>query len=197
MVKWSIFSIVTILQVLLIVYFKDIMFFWDTVQFAGMHGSYFYENGFGLFLPQELDSGHPPLFGNFIAFAWKLFGKTLVVSHFLMIPFLILNLFLALKIGEYFNPETPWLFMLLMFACPFYIGHSILVSPDILLVSGFLLCLYAIAGKNSLLAYLGAILLCLISIRGCMLAFAFLTFVILRNRKELRNQLHMILYSYL
>jgi len=193
MQKWSIFSIVLIIQILLVFYFKDAVFFWDTVQFAGMHGSYFFENGFSLFLPQEMDSGHPPLFGNFLALSWKLFGKSLQVSHFVMLPFLILNLFLALKIGEYFSPKRSWLFMVLMFVCPYYLGHSILVSPDIILISAFLLCLYAIVEEEASYAYIGATLLCLISMRGCMLAAGFLLFIIIRNRKDLKSQLRLML----
>lgn len=140
-----------------------------------------------------MDSGHPPLFGFLVAATWKIFGKNLIVSHFMMIPFLILNLLLALKIGEYFTPNQPWMFLLFMFVCPFYLGHSILVSPDVLLVSGFLLCLYAIIESKQLLAYLGAALLCLISMRGCMMGLAFLLFILIRNRKDIRAHLHMIL----
>lgn len=186
MAKWSIFSIVLILQLLLVVMYQDAPFFWDTIQFAGMHGSYFFENGFSFFLPEHLDSGHPPLFGNLLALTWSIFGKTLMVSHFFMLPFLVLNLFLALKIGEYFTPESPWMFMLLMFVCPFYLGHSILVSPDIILVSGFLLCMYAIIKNSRVSALFGAILLCLISMRGFMVASAFLLFILIKNRNNLR-----------
>ncbi len=193
MQKWSIFSIVVLCQIALLIYFRDAVFFWDTIQFAGMHASHFYENGFSFFLSQEMDSGHPPLFGNILALAWTLFGKSLIVSHFFMLPFLILNLFLALKIGEYFTPERPWLFMLLMFVCPYYLGHSILVSPDLVLISGFLMSLYAIAERKISLAYIAAILLCLISMRGCMIAAAFLIFICLKNRKEIRSHWNIIL----
>ena len=62
-------------------------FFWDTVQLASKHAHHFYENGLRWTpLPPEIDSGHPPVFGYYLALAWTCFGKTLPASHCAMPP---------------------------------------------------------------------------------------------------------------
>ncbi|MEK7253678.1 MAG: hypothetical protein AAB316_02970, partial [Bacteroidota bacterium] len=76
-------------------------FFWDTIQLASKHAHFFYDTDFqSLILPENIDSGHPPAFGMYLALVWKIFGKTLTVSHFAMLPFLWGIVFFILKIGE-------------------------------------------------------------------------------------------------
>ncbi|MBL0080448.1 MAG: hypothetical protein IPP53_15465 [Bacteroidetes bacterium] len=61
-------------------------FFWDTVLTSKI-AQYFYENGFGnLIVPIDLDAGHPPFFQIYLSILWKLFGKSLLVSHLAMLP---------------------------------------------------------------------------------------------------------------
>ena len=125
---------------------KDHPFFWDTVQLGSKQAHFFYENGFSSFiLPVEIDSGHPPFFGAYLALMWQLFGKTLAVSHFAMLPFLLGNVYLLSKMAEWLRPDhrPSWL-LLFAFADPVLASQSILVSPDIALVFFFLLGLCGI-----------------------------------------------------
>ena len=63
---------------IIILLVQDHVFFWDTVQLGAKHAYWYYENNFqSLLLPTEIDSGHPPLFGMYLAFCWLLFGKSL------------------------------------------------------------------------------------------------------------------------
>ena len=55
-----------------------------------------------LLLPDRMDSGHIPSFGMYIAFFWKLFGRTLLVSHLAMLPFVLLLLWQTHKLVSYF-----------------------------------------------------------------------------------------------
>jgi hypothetical protein len=65
-------------------------FFWDTVQLASKHAHFFYETDFrSIILPNEIDSGHIPTLGFYLALIWKIAGKTLMVSHLSMLPFVI------------------------------------------------------------------------------------------------------------
>jgi hypothetical protein len=88
-IKFHLYFLFAILFIL--TYFnKEHFLFWDTVQLAGKHGLFFYENNFLSFvLPNEIDSGHIPFFGFYLAIIWKIFGKSLVVSHFAMLPFML------------------------------------------------------------------------------------------------------------
>ncbi len=145
-------------------------FFWDTIQFAGKHGLWYFEEGlFSGFLPPELNSGHPPSFGIYQAAVWKLFGNSLTASHFSLLPFLWLNLYYSLRIGGKILGQQGWLFALALAICPFYLGHSTLVSPDLILVTGFLMTLYGCLRSQQLSIIIGSLLLALISIRGQMI----------------------------
>ena len=65
-------------------------FFWDTVQLSSKQAHFYYTNGYkDLLLPNSIDSGHPPIMGMALAFLWKIFSKSLIVSHLFIFPFLI------------------------------------------------------------------------------------------------------------
>ena len=158
---------------------RNNLFFWDTVQLASKHGHFFYYTSFSsIILPEEIDSGHVPAFGLYIAFCWKIFGKILMVSHFAMLPFLFGIGYYLLKIGELLigKKNAPWL-LLLCFADPVLLGQSVLVSPDLMLVCFFLMGLYAIlANKSDWLVLLAVLGLGLTSMRGMMVAVGLFVF---------------------
>ncbi len=157
---------------MLVVWARNHIFFWDTVQFAGRHGDWYLSNGLlSGGLPEHLDSGHPPTFGIYIATLYGIFGCHLMTAHFAMLPFLLANLFYAFKLGKLILDDRYWVYMLAMLLCPFYLGHSIMVSPDIILVTGFLACLYGILNKQKKSFVVGSILLSVISVRGMIVLF--------------------------
>ena len=126
---------------------KDNFFFWDTIQLASQHAHFFYENNiFPTFLlPDEMDSGHPPTFGFYLAFMWKIFGKTLTVSHLSMLPFLIGIIWQGWRLAEkVVGDGWALLFLLLLIVCPVVAGQAVLVSPDVALLFFFLMALNGI-----------------------------------------------------
>jgi len=153
---------------------SDHIFFWDTVQLASKHAHWYYEQQFQyFFLPDNINSGHPPLFGIYLAFCWTVFGKTLMVSHFSVFPFLLGIVLLLFKIGVHFgNIKNAKYLMLLVLIDPFFAGQSILVSPDIVLIFAFLWCIYGILKTQFYTILLSTILLGLISMRGMMVVFS-------------------------
>ncbi|MCC6726003.1 MAG: glycosyltransferase family 39 protein, partial [Saprospiraceae bacterium] len=162
-------------------------FFWDTVQLASKHGHHFYETNFQSFiLPNEIDSGHPPIFGAYLALAWKLFGKTLPVSHFAMLPFIFGIVILLMQIGKKLLGEknAVWL-PLLSFADPVLASQSILVSPDIIVVCFFLASVWAIWQKKPWLLTIGITVLALVSMRGMMLCTALFAFAFITSPEKL------------
>ena len=137
------------------VFSLDHIFFWDTVQLGSRHAHWFYDTNFSnILLPNDLDSGHPPLFGIYLAFLWKLFGKSLIVSHLAMLPFLLGILIQSFLLAKYFlGVKYAWTFPLILLANPCYLGHSILISPDIVLLFFFLLSFYSILKNRKILTY--------------------------------------------
>lgn len=145
-------------------------FFWDTIQLAAKQAHFFYETDFqSIILPQEMDSGHPPAFGMYLAACWKLFGKSLPVSHLAMLPFLLGTIFLVFKIGKYFvdGKHAFWL-LLLLAADPTLASQSLLISPDIALVFFFLLGFWSLLEERKILLMLAIAGLGLVSLRGMM-----------------------------
>lgn len=172
---------------------KDNPFFWDTVQLASKQAHFFYESGFSnLILPVEIDSGHPPSFGFYIASCWKVFGKTLPVSHFAMLPFLIGNLWLLFFIGKHYLGAYGTWFPFLCFVDPTLSAQSILVSPDIVLIFFFLLSWFAIIKDQEKLLAFAIMGLGLISMRGWMVAVALFIFSLFQSRTARTSMGHFI-----
>ena len=135
---------------------RENFFFWDTVQLGSIHGQYYFDNNFSsFFLPENIDSGHPPTFGIYIALVWKLFGKSLMVSHFAMLPFLFGIIFYLEKLGKYFfqNSIFTFAFLLLLLLDPCLAGQAILVTPDIVVVFFFLMSLDGIFNEKRKICY--------------------------------------------
>lgn len=155
---------------------QDYPFFWDTVQLASKHAHHFYDNGLRWTpLPPEIDSGHPPVFGYYLAWVWSFAGKTLPAGHWAMFPFLCGIVWLVFRLGRRLGgPEWAAWAVPLVFFDPVLAGQSALVSPDIVLLFSFLLAVDGLLGRNNLLVTLGVFGLCAISTRGMMTAAALL-----------------------
>ncbi len=185
--------ILTALAVGLNLLVRNNSFYWDTVQLASKHAHFFYENGFSSFiLPPEIDSGHPPTFGALLAFCWMTFGKTLAVSHLMILPFSVGILWLAYSIGKYYLGEWAVAFPILCFLDPTLSAQTILVSPDVLVIFFFLLCWYSIIYDREKLLAAGVMALGMLSMRGMMIGFALFIFSLFRKTKEPANINHVL-----
>lgn len=145
-------------------------FFWDTIQLASRHADFFYYNDFSsIILPNEIDSGHIPTLGIYIAAIWKIFGRSLFVSHIAMLPFVLGIVWQAIRLIRKFIPEK-WQFaaIIILLLDPTLLAQCTLVSPDVLLVFFFLMALNnLVLGKRQL--YIVALIgLTLSSMRGMM-----------------------------
>jgi hypothetical protein len=174
----------TLFAFLLLLAVGDHIFFWDTIQLASKHAHWYYENNFQYFLlPDEIDSGHPPAFGMYLALIWKLFGKSLLVSHLAMLPFLSLLMFGLIKLGKHYGGEGVWWALpLLALADPVMLGQLTLVSPDLALMAFFLLGWYAILTSKQGLKVVAAVCLAVISTRGMMVVVLLFLFECWYNR---------------
>ncbi|CAN5389368.1 hypothetical protein BH10BAC1_BH10BAC1_15260 [soil metagenome] len=169
---------------LLTIFSLNIPFFWDSTFFSGL-SVHFYENGMnGFVAPLQNDTGGFPLYSSYLTLMWKCFGKTLTVSHFAMFPFLIGVAVEFFKLAKRFlNDRTIILAMILLLIEPVFMTQAMLMGYDIIIAYFFLLSLNALYSKRTLLYSIALILLCLISIRGIMLASALFIIDILLNRK--------------
>jgi hypothetical protein len=143
-------------------------FFWDTILLSSKYAHWFIQTNFQSFiLPRDLDAIHPPTFGLYLALVWKCFGKSLLVSHLAMLPFLLGIVWqLYLLCSYFFRKKYLFVVILFMLADTTFLGQSTLVSPDIALVFFFLLSLNSILYNKKLLLIIGLVCLSLISVRG-------------------------------
>lgn len=171
-VDYNLFSIAVIIlfYVLLNLLSSTHAFFYDTVQLGASHAWYFYETNFNsIILPDKIDSGHFPIFGIYLAFVWKIFGISLWISHFAMLPFLCITFYFSYKILRHFLPyeNIAWAYPILLLE-PTYVAQSSLVSPDIALIAFFMMSLYYILINNRRALLFSLLLLSVVSMRGMM-----------------------------
>lgn len=162
-------------------------FFWDTIQLASKHAHFFYEHQLRWApLPEAVDSGHPPLIGFYLATLWTLFGKTLPVGHWGMLPFLWLAMWMMFRLGKKTGgPMWGYWLVTLVMLDPVMLGQSALVSPDLMLAAFFLCSVDAFLGRNNAQLCIGLIGLCVVSMRGMMCTAAFFAAFLLTDRRYL------------
>ena len=158
--------------------FQSHELFWDTVQLAGKHAYWYYETNFQyLLLPEHIDSGHPPLFGIYLAWMWKLLDKSLFVSHFAILPFTLWSIYSSGEIGKFFLGRPFWVVLpLLLILDPTFAAQNILVSPDAVLIALFLASILAVLEQKRVLLICSTALLALVSMRGMMCVAALYVF---------------------
>ncbi|MBW6482970.1 MAG: hypothetical protein K0B10_07900 [Vicingaceae bacterium] len=171
----------------LIIFVSNNFFFWDTINLVSAPAHFFYKSNFtSLILPAEIDTGHIPTLGYYIAFVWKVFGKNLVVSHLAMLPFVLGIVFQVFLLVKHFvsSPNFVVWAMMLILSDATLLSQMVLVSPDIVLLFFFLLGLNAIISQKRNFLLVALFGLFLISMRGIVVAFAlFLIDIVLTYKK--------------
>ncbi len=173
-----------ILLSLLTFFSLNIPFFWDSTFFSTTSVS-FYNNGMnGFIAPLKYDTGGFPLHSSYLTLIWKCFGKTLTVSHLAMLPFLLCAIYEFFKLAKrYLNEKTIGFALILLLVHPVFITQSMLMGYDIIILYFFLLSLNALHNNKRILFSIAIIFLCLISIRGIMLASVLFILDFILNKK--------------
>jgi len=143
-------------------------FFWDNVLLSSKLAHFFFENGLNGCIPADsVDCGHPPFFGIYLAGGWKLLGKELWVSHFMMIPFLLILVYHYLKIIEYFLPPYfMWAGVLMFVFEPSLIAQCTMASNEVVQIVCFVWALSLILRRRFWQLIFPSILITSVSMRG-------------------------------
>jgi len=178
-----------LLYFLLLIWGINDIFFWDTTQLASKHAHFYHDHHLAIdFLPEAINSGHIPVFGYYLALLWTIFGKTLLVSHLAMLPFVIgIVFFLQKLVSMSFAGPLYFLSMLVMISDPTLVAQIGLVSPDLALICFFLGALYYQKQDRESLKAIFLLCLVLISMRGMFLVFAFFLFEWLIQKNALKK----------
>lgn len=171
------------------------IFFWDTIQLGSKHAHFFFDQSqLSFLLPDFMDSGHIPAFGLYLSLMWKIFGKSLLVSHLSILPFLLGIVYQTkLLLGRYLPEKYLFAGMLFFLADPTFLAQSILVTPDIPLLFFFLLALNSLFQRNRYILSLAVVCLFLVSMRGMMTAFAILLVDLFLEKKSVYKNLISVL----
>ncbi len=146
--------------------------FWDNVLFASKMGDVIYENNiFNWNIPLDFDPGHPPFLAILMAIGWNLFGKSLAVSHWLMLPFVFGVLWQIHSLVVFFikDKRLQIVAFLLVVSDPTLLSQFVLVNLEVIHLFFFFLALNAVLKNNIYLKVLGLMFLGIVSYRGMML----------------------------
>lgn len=171
----------------------EVGLFWDNVLFAGKMPNWLYENGvLNWNLPEELDTGHPPLLATLLAASWYLVGKSLAAAHWLMFPFVWGLLWQLYVLVDYFveqKTEKWWAFGLVV-ADATLLAQFVLVNPEIIQLFLFFTALNALLRQRIAVQMLASSVLGLVSYRG--MVFVFSIFLIDLARYCVKNETHFL-----
>lgn len=157
-------------------------FFWDTIQLGSEHSNYFYENGYSSFLPDSIDSGHIPAFGAYLSVIWKIFGRTLLVSHLAMLPFVLGIIWQTRRLAVKFIDKRyiDWAVLLIILDTTL-LAQMTLVSPDVILMFLFITAMNSLLERRTLILSISVALMFLVSMRGMMISLCILIIDIANN----------------
>lgn len=144
---------------------KDILFskiaFWLT------------ENHFSPVLPDSIDPGYPPSMGYMLAGAWSLFGRSLFVSHAIILPFTLGMIWQSHRFVSLMVPEKAVLpAMLIIMADSTLLSQSTLYSADMVLLFFFLLAINSLIRNRRIWLAIAATGLLFTHMRGSFLLVA-------------------------
>ncbi len=160
--------------ILLTIYSLRIPFFWDGT-FVSAFACKLYDGTYNLFnLPPIPDNNTIfPVFSVYLFIIWKLFTKSLIVSHLAMLPFLLGICYEFYILSKKFLQGQFILFALLLLILePTFITQSIVMSYDIILLYLFLLLLNRLLQEQYKIYFLLIPVLALYSVRGTFLALS-------------------------
>jgi hypothetical protein len=165
-------------------YFREIPFFWDSSLYCGISHFYFNTDFSSFIPPAHLDSsGTPMVFWMYMAVVWKIFGKSLFVSHLALLPFLLGISWEYYKFAKRFLP-SQFIFPAMFLLCvePTFITQSIVMGYDIPKIYFFLGALNAILNNKNIFLSMFVFLLAASSMRGIFLGTGLFIIHLLHNK---------------
>jgi len=183
-------AFVIIVYVVLMILSWNAPYFWDNVQLTSKEAHWYFMNGFSKILmpafgehPEIVSTGgHPPLMGMMTAILWFLLGKKLWVSHLfigMVAMILVYQVFLLFK--RYFPDNLYRWPAAVVLLEPTLLTQIYIASPDVLLLTAFVVAIRAILDQKRTLLMAILLLLMLISSRGMLMGGSLFFFSVLHS----------------
>lgn len=168
----------------------DKFFFWDTISQISIPANWYYDNDFRyFFLPDNLATGHPTFIGMYVALLWKLFGKSLLVSHLAMFPFIFGILY---QLDSYLKNSDegkiiPLLILVFVLCDATLLSQMSMVTFDIPQIYFFLWSINSLINKKYRSLSISFCFLVLTSLRGSICGIGVIGFSILTDLRNTRR----------
>ena len=157
-------------------------FFWDNLIQLSIPANWYYNTNFSTFyIPSEIGTGHPTFISMYLASVWKLFGRSLFVSHLAFLPIIYGFILETYKLIFFFSKHRVHSILILILVL---IETTILSQLSSLTFEVFhlyflVLSLNAILLNKRILLAIAFTCLCLTSLRGSISAFGLLLFALI------------------
>lgn len=173
-------------------------FYWDNTVQISVPANWYYQNDFkDFFLPDNIATGHPAFVGMLLAFIWKIFGRSLLVSHLFMLPFiygLLVQIKIFLKNIGIRDFTKLIIILIIIILDTSFLSQLSLITFDIIQLFFFFLCLNSILTNKNRIFTFCFVLLMLTSLRGSMMAIGIIIFNIMYIRFHLKHKIRIIDY---
>lgn len=161
--------------------------FWDNILFINTFGTSLYENGIFAWgsIPIETDPGHPMLTASYITAVWKLFGRSIEVTHLALIPFIFLFLVVLWHICQVLFDSIKWAVaaFILIISDPSVFSQLMYIGPEVFVLCFSGIAIYGVLKSSKIYQTLGLLFLGITSLRGMMLCAGIFLWDLLRHRK--------------
>jgi hypothetical protein len=162
-------------------------FFWDSVAQMSVPANWYYDNDIAsFFLPDEIATGHPSLAGMYLALMWKVFERSLFVSHMALFPF-IFGIFLQLyrMIARADLSLRDTLLTLTTVLCDAtLVSQMSMITFDIPQIFFYLWCINSILDRRKASLSIAFAALMLTSLRGSLTGFGIILFSLIFYHRE-------------
>jgi len=169
---------------------SDNPFFWDSIVQVSIPANWYFEHNLTpAFMPDEYATGHSTIVGYYLAVVWKVFGRSLIVSHMAMLPFVFGILFQLNNLVRRtnLNQRDSCLLLLAVVSDATLISQISMVTFDVVHIFFFLWCLNSILDKRHINISIAFTFLMLTSLRASLSGFGVLSFALYYNYLEDRR----------
>jgi len=195
---WSLVIIIPVYLLLRLLFFNT-GFFWDSITIISKPATYLYENSlFNFVYNGDFDNGDPQTLQFCLATIWRIFGKSIFVTHLFFAFFSGLTLYQLYKLViSIFDQKTAqYVFTLICFE-PTFMTQITGLYQDIFLFNFALIAMRAfLTNKNGLLL-ISMLLLCMVSRRAILICFGLMLAITIIEIFEHKKNIKQFIAEYL
>lgn len=165
------FLVVILAQACVWLWVKNDPFFGDAIASTSRAANAIYDQNLDtVFYPTEADPGHPTFYSYLLAMVWKLFGRTLWVSHLYGCLWALFLAWIFRKVAALFLDSTHVnIATVLLLLFPTYLSQSAMMLNTVALMSFFFVAVYGLLTDNKRWLLIGSCLMCITHLQAAFL----------------------------